>query len=113
MSDSLQQHEPGTLIDEAADLPPPRGPWKMLWYRFRKNRLAMLGASILIVLYLLSCFGGFIAPYRVNEINKYTVKYGPMLLGGYSIEKIDELIGEDENLDPVVVNTYTRNWNWF
>jgi len=113
MSDSLQQHEPGSLIDEAADLPPPRGPWNMLWYRFRKNRLAMLGASILIVLYLLSCFGGFIAPYGVNEINKYTVKYGPMLLGGYSIEKIDELIGEDENLDPVVLNTYTRNWNWF
>ncbi|RTZ92785.1 MAG: hypothetical protein DSY92_01945, partial [Planctomycetota bacterium] len=72
-------------------LPPPRGPWTMLWHRLRKNKLAMSGAAILLVLYLISCFGGFIGPYGSNEINKYTVKYGPMLLGGYVIEKIAEV----------------------
>ena len=64
----------------------------MLWHRLRKNKLAMSGAAILLVLYLISSFGGFIGPYGSNEINKYTVKYGPMLLGGYVIEKIAEVI---------------------
>ena len=45
----------------------------MLWHRLRKNKLAMSGAAILLVLYLISCFGGFIGPYGSNEINKYTV----------------------------------------
>jgi len=94
-------------------LPPPRGPWSMLWYRLRKNRLAMSGATILLILYLLSCFGGFIGPYGSNDINKYTVIYGPMLLGGYVIEKIGEVIDEDENYEEIIRDTYSRKWEWF
>lgn len=94
-------------------LPPPKGPWQMLWHRLRKNRIAMFGAFILLVLYLLSCFGGFIAPYGINETNKYTVKYGPMLLGSYTIEKIGEVVTEDENFNEVVYDTFSRRWQWF
>ncbi|MBT5739376.1 MAG: ABC transporter permease [Planctomycetes bacterium] len=99
--------------EQKSTLPPPRGPWAMLWHRLRKNRLAMIGAAILLVLYTLSCFGGFIAPYSSNETNKYTVKYGPMLLGGYSIDKVGEVIDEDENYNEIILSTYERNWNWF
>ena len=68
--------------------PPPRGPWAMLWHRLRKNRLAMsrpddppgaLPAQLLSV--------ASSPLYDSNETNKYTVKYGPMLVGGYVIEK--------------------------
>ncbi|MEC9475874.1 MAG: ABC transporter permease [Planctomycetota bacterium] len=102
-----------THTEPEPKLPPPKGPWQMLWHRLRKNRIAMFGAFILLVLYLLSCFGGFIAPYGINETNKYTVKYGPMLLGSYTIEKIGEVVTEDENFNEVVYDTFTRRWQWF
>ncbi len=94
-------------------LPPPRGPWTMLWHRLRKNRIAMIGAAILVILYTLSSLGGFISPYGKNDTNKYTVKYGPMLLGGYSIQKVEELVTEDENLEEVILSRYERTWDWF
>lgn len=85
----------------------------MLWHRLRKNRLAMIGAIILLVLYTLSCFGGFIAPYGSNETNKYTVKYGPMLLGSFTIDKIYEVIDVDEYDNEIILPNYERKWNWF
>ena len=101
------------MVEQDNQQAPPRGPWAMLWYRLRKNRIAMIGATILVVLYLLSCFGGFIGPYGINDTNKYTVKYGPMLLGSYTIEKIGEVIAEDQDFNEVVFDTYSRNWDWF
>ncbi|MGA1781208.1 MAG: hypothetical protein ACO4CW_12835, partial [Planctomycetota bacterium] len=44
------------IATEGPGLPPPRGPWKMLWLRLRKNRIAMTGGLILIFLYFISCF---------------------------------------------------------
>ena len=46
----------------ALGLPPPRGPWKILWMRLRKNRIAMIGGAILIFLYFITCFAGFLSP---------------------------------------------------
>lgn len=35
--------------------------------QFRRHRVAMIGAGILIVMYALTAFAGFIAPYGINE----------------------------------------------
>lgn len=94
-------------------MPPPRGPWAILWMRLRKNKLAMTGGLTLIVLYLMCSFGGFIAPYGMNDTNKYTVKYGPMLFGGYTIVKTGEILAEDENFNEILLPSYEKRWNWF
>ncbi|MDG2083650.1 MAG: ABC transporter permease [Planctomycetota bacterium] len=113
MTDSSQNTDSHNTDSQHSDMPPPRGPWEILWLRLRKNKLAMIGLFILVSLYLMCSFGGFIAPYGMNETNKYTVKYGPMLLGGYSVAKTGELIGEDENFEDVILSTYEKRWDWF
>ena len=102
---------------EGPGLPPPRGPWKMLWIRLRKNRIAMVGGVILFFLYFISCFAGFLSPYDFNDVNTDTTRYGPMLLGGYSIEETGRHLVEIENEDYEWVEVekpeFTTKWSWF
>lgn len=36
---------------------------QLMWLRFRRNRLAILGATVLLLLYLMALFAPFVAPY--------------------------------------------------
>lgn len=38
-------------------------PWKLIWWRFRKHRMAVISAGILIVLYFIAVFCEFVSPY--------------------------------------------------
>jgi len=38
-------------------------PWKLMWWRFRKHRMALICTGILIVFYLVAIFCEFVAPY--------------------------------------------------
>lgn len=98
-------------------LPPPRGPWKMLWLRLRKNRIAMIGGAILIVLYFTACFAGFLTPYDFNEVNSDTTRYGPMLLGGSFVAEVGRHVVEVETEEyewvEQEVPEYRTTWRWF
>lgn len=37
--------------------------WELIWRRFKKHKLAMVGLGVLIVIYSLAIFCGFFAPY--------------------------------------------------
>ena len=39
---------------------------QLIWWRFRKHKLAMIGGVVLILLYLLAIFCEFISPYTVS-----------------------------------------------
>jgi peptide/nickel transport system permease protein len=41
----------------------------LFWKRFRKNRLALVGAIIVIFLFIVAIFAAFIAPYDPGQIN--------------------------------------------
>jgi peptide/nickel transport system permease protein len=52
-----------------AKAPPPEGnmaavasQWQLMWWKFRKNRLAVLGLIVGILFYLLPIFAEFVAP---------------------------------------------------
>ncbi|MEX0653077.1 MAG: ABC transporter permease [Phycisphaeraceae bacterium] len=38
-------------------------PWRLMWRRFRRHKLAMAGAAVLIIFYLAAAFCEFLAPY--------------------------------------------------
>lgn len=105
------------IATEGPGLPPPRGPWKMLWLRLRKNRIAMTGGLILIFLYFISCFAGFLSPYDFNDVNTDTTRYGPMLLGGIAVEQVGTHLVEIENEDYEWVEVekpeFEPRWEWF
>lgn len=43
------------------------GPWKDAWRSFKKNKVALLGAIIVLFVVFLALFGSFIAPQGINE----------------------------------------------
>ena len=45
----------------------PESPGRIAWHRLRKNRIALSGAAILVVLYTLAVFAGFFSPYSPTD----------------------------------------------
>jgi len=41
--------------------------WKLMWWKFKKHKLAMVAAPILILLYVSAAFADFISPHLPNE----------------------------------------------
>lgn len=54
---------------EASTIPAPKvlSVRQLAWRKFRRNKLALVGSVILIVMYLGAIFAGFLAPYGVRE----------------------------------------------
>ena len=44
-------------------------PWQLFWQRLSRRKIAMAGGAILICLYVVALFAGFIAPYRYDRID--------------------------------------------
>lgn len=52
---------PGLVKDEEQLYVAPQ--WKLMWWKFRKHRLALISAFIVGALYLMAIFAEFVAPY--------------------------------------------------
>ena len=55
------------------------GQWRLIWWRFRRHRLAMIGAGVLVFLILLATFAGFLAPVSPHARNTAYVLGPPMI----------------------------------
>jgi len=53
-----------------------RGQWKEVWRRLKKNKLAMVGLVVLVLIILTALFADFVAPYgyREQNLSKITLK---------------------------------------
>lgn len=50
--------------------------WRLIWWKFRKHRLAMAGGIVTLVIYLVAIFADFLAPFAPDAFSsKYT--YAP------------------------------------
>lgn len=43
------------------------GPWKEMWFRLRKNKLAVVGLIVLIALILIAIFADYVAPFTYRQ----------------------------------------------
>ena len=43
--------------------------WQLMWMRFRRHKLALVGGIILLVLYTIAGFCEFISPYLPDQRN--------------------------------------------
>ncbi len=43
--------------------------WKLMWWRFRKHRLAVISIFVVVLFYLVALFSEFVAPYDPFEFN--------------------------------------------
>ncbi len=51
--------------------------WRLMWWRFRRHKLAVLSGLVLILLYLLAAFCEFVAPYTPDARNAAYVQGPP------------------------------------
>ncbi len=50
--------------------------WKLMWWKFKRHKLAMIGGVVVILLYLVAIFAEFLSPADPNKVNaSYT--YAP------------------------------------
>ncbi len=43
--------------------------WRLMWWKFRRHKLAMIGLVLVIMLYLIALFGEFLASSDPNKVN--------------------------------------------
>lgn len=60
------------------DYPKEESPWKLVFRRFRKHKLAMISLGVMIILFLITLFAHQITPFEVDEITvgNYFLKPG-------------------------------------
>lgn len=46
---------------------------RVVWEQFRKHKAALIGGGVLIFMYLVAIFAGFLAPYGINEYRRFPV----------------------------------------
>jgi peptide/nickel transport system permease protein len=44
-------------------------PWQLFWQRLKRRKIALFGGVVLIFLYLVAIFAGFISPYRYDHLD--------------------------------------------
>lgn len=50
--------------------------WRLMWWKFKRHKLAMIGAAVVILLYLIAIFAEFLAPADPNLVSS-TYTYAP------------------------------------
>ncbi|MBI4620937.1 MAG: ABC transporter permease [Desulfobacterales bacterium] len=62
-------------------------PGRLFWHRFRRNRLAITGAMIVILLFFFAALAPYISPYDIGDINTKNALQAPSR---------DHLLGTDQ-----------------
>lgn len=68
----LQPSLPSQEVVEVANRVEVASQWKLMWWRFRKHKLAMVGGVVVILIYLVAIFADFLAPFPAD---KYSARY--------------------------------------
>ncbi|MCF6470571.1 ABC transporter permease [Nonomuraea sp. MG754425] len=80
--------------------------WRLMWRQFRRHRLAMAGAAILIPVYFVAIFAEFFAPMSSSTANT-SMTYAPPQVVQFSGEHGLHVNGYTTERDP---NTYEQRY---
>jgi peptide/nickel transport system permease protein len=72
-----QSAEPAAEVEAQAFVAPQ---WKLVWWKFRKHKLALLSGIVLILIYLVALFADFLAPYDPSQSNSLFLYAPPQTL---------------------------------
>jgi peptide/nickel transport system permease protein len=59
-------------------------PRQLMWWKFRKHRIAVISAIVLTVFYLIALFADFLSPYDPNEFGVWQQEAPPMRITFYN-----------------------------
>ncbi len=84
--------------------------WVLMWRRFKKNKIALMGGAVIAIYYLVALFGGFIAPYTLEQRFRDYIHLPPQQIhffneGQFLLHIKDVESGFDENLARTFIET--------
>ena len=86
--------------------------WQLIWWRFRRHRLAMVGLTVLGVLIFLGAFSGFVAPYASGTRNAAYLNGPPTVIRWVDSDGVFHLrpfiYGHQIERDPVTLRLITE-----
>lgn len=85
--------------------------WRLMWWAFRRHRLAVLGLIIVLLLYFIAAFAEILAPYDPDSSNSRAVNHPPQMLhlfkttpdGGWTFQP--HVMGMSQKRDPMTLAT--------
>lgn len=80
--------------------------WKLMWWKFRKHRLAMISLVIIFTLYFVAFFAGFFAPQASDTYSRRYTQAPPQTIHLFDNGTFAPFVyGYDQETDP---RTYAR-----
>ncbi|HEV2452886.1 MAG TPA: ABC transporter permease [Verrucomicrobiae bacterium] len=70
----METPEPEPILE----LQPALSPWRLFWQRLRRRKIAVTGLLILVVLYAVALFAGFISPYAYDATHDNAFFHTPV-----------------------------------
>ncbi|GAH33481.1 unnamed protein product, partial [marine sediment metagenome] len=61
--------------------------WQLMWRKFRRHKLAILGGTIVLILYITVIFCEFFSPYEIYERHMEYTYYPPQKIHFFDEEK--------------------------
>ena len=86
--------------------------WSLMWWKFRRHRLAIVSGAVLLVLYVLAGFCEFIAPYDLTERHRRYVYTPPQRIRLFHDGRITRpfVYGLERSVDPETLRkSYSEN----
>ena len=84
-----QAEKEGFIPDRA-----PTSYWKDAWRRFRKNTVAMVALTLLVLIILFAFVGPMIVPYRYDQFNKGAENLHPWHYSLEDLQLVDQRLDE-------------------
>jgi len=91
--------------------PRPAGPWRLAWRQLRRHRLATWAGRVIVAMYLIMLFDGFLCPYHFDSQRRDHAYHPPSRLrfvdsdGHFHLRPF--VYGSTYSFDP---RTYERRW---
>lgn len=82
--------------------------WQLMWWKFKKHKLAMFGGALVIFFYILAIFAEFFAPVHFTTYNDQYVYAPPQMIHFFRDGKLaPHVYGYKFERDPI---SYKKTW---
>lgn len=111
-ADVLSDRRTGAVKSPAVTDEAPRivvaSQWKLMWWKFRKHRLAMISLIIIVAMYVITFFAGFFAPQSTSSYQRRYTQAPPQPIQWWDSGQFAPFVyGYKQTTDPV---TYARTY---
>jgi peptide/nickel transport system permease protein len=79
-SELIPPSDTPSIVDEVLPRVVIASQWKLMWWKFRKHRLAMVGLIIVIAFYVIAFFAGFFAPQSTDTYSRRYTQAPPQTI---------------------------------